>query len=596
MKISRFEIRNFKNLANVAFDWDDIILLIGENNTGKSSVLLALDWFLSGSQIKAQKLFRNSQCTPDQCIELTAHFTDLTDNERNAVAVRGRLHDNKWILKKRFWLETDEDGEKWKELYFSYHQVESFEQWPDNQRSWGNWPEAYQPFIEEVKQEIGTARVTGEAIEHLKGKVRAQAPQLVTSLTDWIPNPGGGGNWKSNANSIVPEFIYVQAVQEVTAETAARGASTYGKLISLLISTRLAQRPEFIQLNEQIMRVKALFKPVPEHPEWQKAQEIQDLEDAISGKLADIIDATAHIETTELSIPDVILPATALKIDDGFMTSVEDQGHGLQRTLLITLLQVLNQYTCEAALAGAPQRSVVFGIEEPELYLHPQLLRKTKDVLTELAGHPGYQVICPTHTPVMIDMADSHSSIVRFQRDNARNITATQVQANIFAGPDGEEQRQKLRMITEFDASVNELFFAKRVVLVEGDTEMAIFQKAAELLNLFPNPLDRRDTTFINCRGKGSLLLFMKVLNHFGMSYTVAYDIDAPADPLNARIAAGGAQATLVPFNPNIEGLLGYAAAGKDKPIRAIERLLELHAQGAIPDPFAQNVRAIYGL
>jgi len=596
MKLSRFEIRNFKNLANVTFDWEGILLLIGENNTGKSSVLLALEWFLSGSQIKNQKLFRNSQCTLDHCIELTAHFTNLTEAEQGAIAVRGRLYDNKWILKKRFWRETDEEGEKWKELYFSYHQVESFEQWPENQRSWNGWPDVYQPLIEEVKQETGSSRVTGDAIEQLKGRVRRQAQHLVSSRTDWIPNPGGGGNWKSNANSILPEFIFVQAVQEVTDETAAKEATTYGKLISLLISTRLAQRPEFIQLNEQIMRVKALFKPIPEHPEWQKAQEIQDLEDAISGRLADIIDATAHIETTELSIPDVILPATALKIDDGFTTSVEDQGHGLQRTLLITLLQVLNQYTRDAALVGTPARSVIFGIEEPELYLHPQLLRKTKDVLTELAAHPGYQVICPTHTPVMIDMADNHRSIVRFEKDDARNITATQVHTDIFAGPGGEEQRQKLRMITEFDSSVNELFFAKRIVLVEGDTEMAVFQKAAELLNMFPNQLDRRDTTFINCRGKGSLLLFMKVLNHFGMRYTVAYDIDLPADTLNARIISeGGAQATLVTFNPNIEGLLGYAAAGKDKPIKAIERLLELHAQNAIPNAFTQNVRAIYG-
>jgi len=101
MKLSRFEIRNFKNLANVTFDWEGILLLIGENNTGKSSVLLALEWFLSGSQIKNQKLFRNSQCTLDHCIELTAHFTNLTEAEQGAIAVRGRLYDNKWILKKR---------------------------------------------------------------------------------------------------------------------------------------------------------------------------------------------------------------------------------------------------------------------------------------------------------------------------------------------------------------------------------------------------------------------------------------------------------------------------------------------------------------
>jgi len=49
-------------------------------------------------------------------------------------------------------------------------------------------------------------------------------------------------------------------------------------------------------------------------------------------------------------------------------------------------------------------------VEEPEIYLHPQMLRKIKDVLTELSTDPYYRVICPTHSPVLIDRADSHLS------------------------------------------------------------------------------------------------------------------------------------------------------------------------------------------
>ena len=42
MRLCRFEIRNFKGIQEASFEWDDIVVLIGENNAGKSTVLQAL--------------------------------------------------------------------------------------------------------------------------------------------------------------------------------------------------------------------------------------------------------------------------------------------------------------------------------------------------------------------------------------------------------------------------------------------------------------------------------------------------------------------------------------------------------------------------
>jgi len=101
LKISKFSINNFKNLQDVSFTFEDYVLLIGENNTGKSSILYALDWFLGGKQIKNKNLFRNGLCDEDNAIELTAHFFNLTDNEKGAIAVSGRMYNDEWILKKK---------------------------------------------------------------------------------------------------------------------------------------------------------------------------------------------------------------------------------------------------------------------------------------------------------------------------------------------------------------------------------------------------------------------------------------------------------------------------------------------------------------
>ena len=51
MRLRRFEIHNFKCIEYVSLEWEDLLVLIGENNAGKSSVLSAIAIFLSGGDV-----------------------------------------------------------------------------------------------------------------------------------------------------------------------------------------------------------------------------------------------------------------------------------------------------------------------------------------------------------------------------------------------------------------------------------------------------------------------------------------------------------------------------------------------------------------
>lgn len=602
MKLSKFEIKNFKNLSIASFDWNEIIFLIGENNCGKSSVLHALDWFLSGKQIKDKALFHDEICDETAAIELIGHFTDLTDEEKSNLAVQNRMHGNSWILKKKFWLEIDNGKENWQEKYYSYGRCEAFAGWPGQTSSWNNWPAEYQPFIVEVKNESSASRPNDTAKELLKQKVRDNRSDLITATDAWSENPGGGGNWKSNANSILPQFIFVQAVHSISEETQAKDATTYGKIINLILERKLAVRPEVKTLNENLKRVQALFKSDPEHPEWPQADEIARLETDISTKLSEIIEAKALIEPKNMDLRTYIMPNTVLKIDDGFKTDIALQGHGLQRSLLITLFQILNQYSKETNESSSniiDKRPVIFGIEEPEIYMHPQMIRRMKDVLVALAAQEKYQVICTTHSPAMLDISDSHKNIVRFKKDSSRNITVFQVSNEIFVGANAKDEKDRLKMILEFDASVNELFFAKRVVLVEGETEVAIFQKSPDLLNLFPtDPGKKRDITFVNCHAKGQIPLFIKVLNNFAIDYVVVHDIDTePTEVALNKIIAETVKpgTTVITFNPKLEAELGYANNNK-KALVALKKLEDLVRSNSLPSGFKNKIETIFGV
>jgi putative ATP-dependent endonuclease of OLD family len=82
LKISTFHIRNFKSIRDSnAIDIDDLNILIGKNDAGKSSVLEALQCFLNKGKPSSSHFHK--QDTEE--IVLSATFSGITDDFRNAL-------------------------------------------------------------------------------------------------------------------------------------------------------------------------------------------------------------------------------------------------------------------------------------------------------------------------------------------------------------------------------------------------------------------------------------------------------------------------------------------------------------------------------
>jgi putative ATP-dependent endonuclease of OLD family len=610
MRICKFEISNFKGIRYASFDWGEIVVLIGENNCGKSTALQALQVFLSGSQLKDLAFFRENQCDVDHAIELTAHFCDLSEFERQAGAVRSRMIGDKWILKKQFWCEKHGDNEtSWKEQYFSYSQEERIIGWPESDVSWANFPEQ----IQQISQQLPgrAARPNAESRANLRQLIREAHPQLM-AMGDpaWVANPGGGGNWKSNANSIIPRCIYVKAVHDATDESISKEASSYGRIVNLIIEKKLMQRQEVIDLKNRIEVVLGLFNPDPAHPELQ-AQEIRELQNRINIRLNEVIAGSVSIKTSPVEIESMLLPSTYLVLKDrpdALETPPLHQGHGLQRTLVMALLQILAELQTEPlneeerVQHAIPSRAVILAVEEPELYMHPQMERKMRDVLYRLSRQPSFQVICTTHSPIFLDVSRSHTAIVRAVKSADREVRFFQVTKDLFADDERQDERARIQLIANFHPTINEVFFAKRVVLLEEYSSSVAFERYADLIGLFQrHPHLRYDVNLINCQGKQNIPLFQRVLNHFSIPYTVVHDEDH-GNPVEERVNERIAELLTGPNGPNprylisptnLEGLLEYQA-DRDKVYRALNRVEELHLAGRVPNEFQSAVNWIY--
>ncbi|MCR8715071.1 AAA family ATPase [Stenotrophomonas indicatrix] len=604
----RFEIHNFKCIEHMILEWDDLLVLIGENNTGKSTVLAAIAFFLSGTAIRDPSFFRRHQTSSDSAIELVGHFDFLTDDEKNQVAVRGRMDGDKWVLKKRYWFESGDDISEgvWREQMFSFSGVEQFMGWPDPDSTWAAFPNEYQLMIDALPNK--GPRPSASSRDSLRAAVRTQRPDMITiGAASWLANPGGGGNWKSNANSILPRPVLVRAVQQASDETHARDASTYGKLVNLIVERSLAQRPEMVALQAALDGVLALFRPDPADP-LRQAEEVRDLQDRINQSLNEVVGGHALIRTEAPDLRTMVLPSTSLVIRDaqaGIETDVSHQGHGLQRTLVITLLQLLADAQTQDSqrLGGGPQRGIILLIEEPELYLHPQMERLMRDVLYRLAAQPGTQVACCTHSPVFLDISSRYRAIVRLFKTAQGDAAGHQVVRDLFPGPVHQADKQRLQAVARFHPTVNELFFARSVVLLEESSAIAAFERGADLMGLFQRyPRLRREVTLVDCNGKKNIPAFQRVLNAFGIPYRIVHDGDtgnpqAFAD--NARITAllpAGDEHLIHQILPDdLEGLLGYTAtSGSSKPYVAVCTVENLYAQGQLPLAFEQAVYMTY--
>jgi predicted ATP-dependent endonuclease of OLD family len=605
MRLAKFEIRNFMGIESLALSWDDLLVIIGANNCGKSTILTALATFLSGSSVRDTSHFRNHHTDAAHAIELVGHFDSLTDHELQQVALRGRVHNGCWILKKRYWQEIaeGEDGEKatWKEQLFSFSSIERFEGWPDVDTAWNNFPPLYADLIAQIPNR--GARTSAATRDQLKAMVRERLPELVgQEAPQWIPNPGGGGNWKSNANSVLPRCIFVRAVHEATDETNSREASTYGRLINLIVEQQMMQRPEMVALNQALENVFQLFREDDENPEAQ-AIEVRNLQERINAGLADVIGGKALIKTDVPSASALLMPSTSLLIQDpssGVQTDVSHQGHGLQRTLVLNLLMLLAEAHAEI---GGDVRQTILLVEEPELYMHPQMERRMRDVLYRLSARDGFQVACCTHSPVFVDISKYTRSIVRLSKDAEGVLLVHQCNEDVFVGDDERRvERERLLAVSRFNPAVNELFFANRVVLLEELSAAVALERAAERTGLFErNPGLRHSVALIDCGGKKNLVGFQRILNKFELPYVVVFDWDegnAASQADNEKIeraANDNPIATTYAVRPrDLETLLGYVPPSKEKPYTAYVKVNELVDADALPQGFRSLMNVVF--
>lgn len=187
-------------------------------------------------------------------------------------------------------------------------------------------------------------------------------------------------------------------------------------------------------------------------------------------------------------------------------------GNGVIRQALFSFLATINTEN------NNNRKDYLILFEEPELYLHPEATFALREQLYSLVKDSPYQILCATHSPLMIDTSKPHSSLVRLVKNDDAMTRTYQVNFDLFKG----EEKDYLQMINRFNPHICEAFYADEVVLVEGDTEAIIYR---ELISRYYE--DERNIFILNTGSKANMVFYQKILTHFGIKHVVVHDVDS---------------------------------------------------------------------
>lgn len=572
MKIRRVQIHNFRSIADATVDVCDYTMLVGANNAGKSNLLNAIRCFydhLKWAQADVPKLDGDDE---ESWIELT--FTV--------------------------------DGDDWTSLADKYKS-------------------AAEPNLLKVRRYFRS-----------KDKDRVKSNQSnIYGYVDGALEKDLFYGAKNVSTAKLGQVIYVPALTTADEQTKLSGPSPLREVLNFLIKKVVKSSPSYAALADS-------FQKLNEEARGAKGflSELADpLNSALSGWNIKIDLSVNPVRPEDISKNLVSFAFLDTSLADASF-DLSRYGHGFQRSVIYELIRLAPTFQ-EAKEAKKKEFSpdlTIILFEEPEAFLHPAQQENMARQLRALAADPTQQVVLCTHSSTFVGKATANiTQLVRFRRNDGRTSTnqvnaadekklfqdggmlLTALQAfvadtsvleakkkkarDLIASPPQAqiaEAEERFRYQLWLDGERASLFFADRVLLVEGASERALFNY---LLSDAWSDLGHHRICVVDVLGKFNFHRYMSLLKAFKVPYGVILDDDnneqhhQAINDLVDNLAAEAGCPILAPpqkINDCLETLLGLPKVKDRADKKPLEIMKAITVQGGVDSGKLANLRSTF--
>jgi len=252
----------------------------------------------------------------------------------------------------------------------------------------------------------------------------------------------------------------------------------------------------------------------------------------------------------QVSLPPILYSL----VEDNYEGDISHKGHGLQRALILTLLEYMARIPPEIEGVERPRVDIILALEEPEIYLHPSRCRYLASLLNDLSergredpNQNRIQIIYSTHSPhfVGLDTFDS-IRILRKTIDEDQGIPITSCSyytledaaenySQICGRPREAISRESFRVQTVpiMKPLTNEGFFADLIVLVEGPSDIGVLWKLQDIMN---KEWEKQAIVLIPAGGKQQLIKAGVIFKGIGIPTFIVFDLDVDDLPATNRV------------------------------------------------------------
>lgn len=497
MKIETIHIHNFRGIINQTLRLGNYSLLVGANNSGKTTVIDCIRAFYEKDKFS----YNQERDFPKKGNEDTESFIEivftLTDEEYDSLAENYKVGNNKLTVIKSF---------------------ESAERLSDG--------------------------------KSVKGVIRGLTKAGVYSSESFY----GAQNVQ---NGKFGDIIYIPASNEVTDFIKLSGPSALRDLISKILANVIEESVSYADLISSILNFSSQIKA----SESKHKQSLNDFEQDLNKMLSPWgTSFQLRIETPPIAdIIKSMTKYIFLDNDLGCEQNIENYGSGFQRHFIYSLINSGHKYLSTTNSSEKKEFSPKISIllfEEPEAFLHPPQQMKLAKELRALANQEDWQVICSTHSPVFVSKAvEDLPSIIHLEKINT-TINVHQVNKdtwdkicesnNVILDDffEAEESTTKqyveqasdemnwIRYFLCLNPDRASAFFSDLVVLVEGISEVALLNKLIDDLGI----RTENSVYVFDCLGKHNTHRFMNLFGAMGIYHSVLFDLDGNKNEKHKKI------------------------------------------------------------